>query len=162
MSKKLAFWTSQPSTVGEVNVYDLIVGIHVLISVLVLVFSSLFNAHYIKKRHHLLIMAEEPTSAPKNMISLKSLMLALFFTVPTIAVTLIYQKSSEMEFPLGLFLSALTLTVANMYLARKPEFRRYFIRRLRQLEQQLPACPVVRRPRFIISRVNPTQDIEMS
>lgn len=107
-------------------------------------------------------MAEEPTTTrTKGMISLKSLILGLVIAFPLMASVLIYQKSSNAEFPLGLVLVTSSMMVANMYLAKKPVFRQYFVRRVKQLTVQLPAFPV-QLQRFRVTTVTPTQDMEMT
>ena len=157
MSKKLSIWTGVPATIGQVNLSDVNVLIHILISVVVLVFSYNFNKYYINKHHQVLAAAEVGAHTPKTMITFKSLILGLIILIPTMPTILIYQSIYSTEFPLGLFFPSFFLTITNMYFAKKQKVREYFAHRVKQMKWQMSTCPVTRHR----SRVSPAPDIEM-
>lgn len=161
VSKKLGIWANKPSTEGEANRGDIVLVGYILISVLILVLSYLFNAYYIKKHHQSQMKAEERTTDTKNMISFKSLILALFICAPMETAALVYQNSSGVKFPMGLFFPSLALVLVNFHFAKKQKFRDYFVRRMRQLEWHLPQLPS-RKLRLSRVRVAPTQEMEMT
>ena len=133
--------------------------IWLLISVLVVVSSYIFNSYYIHKHHKVHIIAEEHTATAKYMISFKSLILGLVVFVPMMAGVLAYQNSQNVNFPLGVFIPSLFMTLVNFNFAKKQKIRDYFVHRIKQLQWQLPSFLIVRPNR---RRVAPSQDVEMN
>lgn len=93
------------------------------------------------------------------MISFKSLILGLVVFVPMMAGVLAYQNSQNVNFPLGVFIPSLFMTLVNFNFAKKQKIRDYFVHRIKQLEWQLPSFLIVRPNR---RRVAPSQDVEMN
>ena len=137
-----SYLTGTPTPLA-INPITAIQAAHVIICILVMVFSFTFINCYLERNHSMDVIMAEKTAPSKNMFSLRMWIVAgvMFLTA---SMVIIYLQKTQQTFPMGAVIVSLSVVLTNFYFASKIYVVEYFLVNLRRYQNSYQSLiPVI-------------------